>query len=536
MMLIASILMLLLQEPTRIEGVVLDAATGRPMPGAAIFIPAIYAPRGPDAGPGMPPLLRTAIRTTTGPDGKFVLDAPDAGPHNIVATKTRYDGWSTTLSQEEVRAKVNVVFRLAPFERGGIVTGRALDPSGGPLAGVGIQLMQYRYNSHASLGGMIEHATLQGIDIYVPGVPPGWIPARLTASGGETNDRGEYRFTDVPPGKYYVRVPSPTPLGPISPLLPPLSPIGAMYYPGVEGVARAEQIEVRAGEELRLRDIVASRTALQPIRATLAGNAVRPFLNLHGGPASNEASATYGLDNGVPVVRPDEPGTYAICAGEACVDVVYTGAAMNVVVPVRTRKAFLTGRVLLDEQPPTPIAGVTIGVVGIGGGANFGATSGPSGFFRSPAPVRDGPAKPNFLSAPDGYYISSIRQGTREVLTQGALIEGVDTNFDVRVVKSSNVLRGRVLDGDRAYIVLIPQGDLALHQDKNGTHRITTTNLNGTFEIRNIIPGTYRAYALTKIQDGAYLDAAVFKPFEAQSTLVEIPRNGNVSIELRQLQ
>jgi hypothetical protein len=119
------------------------------------------------------------------------------------------------------------------------------------------------------------------------------------------------------------------------------------------------------------------------------------------------------------------------------------------------------------------------------------------------------------------------------VLTQGVLIEGVDTNLDVRVVKSSNTLRGRVLDGDRATIVLIPQGDLALRQDKNSTHRFTTTNLNGTFEIRNIIPGTYRPYALTKIQHGAYQDSAVFKPFEAQSTLVEIPRNGNVSTELK---
>jgi hypothetical protein len=536
MMLIASILMLLLQDPTRIEGVVLDAATSRPIPGARLFIPAIYAPRGPDTGPGMPPLLRPAINATTGPDGKFTLNAPDAGPHVIVATMPRYEGWSTTLSQEEVRAKVNVVFRLAPFERGGIVTGRALDPSGSPLAGVDVQLMQYQYNSHASLGGMIEHPTLQGIDMYVPGIPPGWVPTRLTASGGQTNDRGEYRFIDVPPGKYFVRVPSPTPLGPISPQLPPLSPIGAMYYPGVEGVAKAEQIEVRAGEELRLRDIVLARTTLQPIRATLAGNPVRPFLNLHGGPASNEASATYGLDNGVPVVRPDEPGNYAICAGEACVDIVYAGAAMNVVVPVRTRTAFFTGRVLLDEEPAVPVAGVTIGVVGIGGGANFGAMSGPDGFFKSPAPVRDGPAKPNFLEAPDGFYISSIRQGARDVLTQGVLIEGADTNLDVRVVKSSNTLRGRVLDGDRATIVLIPQGDLALRQDKNSTHRFKTTNLNGTFEIRNIIPGTYRAYALTKIQDGAYLDVAVFKPFEAQSTLVEIPRNGNVSTELKVIQ
>jgi len=43
------------------------------------------------------------------------------------------------------------------------------------------------------------------------------------------------------------------------------------------------------------------------------------------------------------------------------------------------------------------------------------------------------------------------------------------------------------------------------------------------------------AYAFAKIQDGSHLDASVFKPFENQGTLVEIPRNGNGSIELKQL-
>jgi hypothetical protein len=55
------------------------------------------------------------------------------------------------------------------------------------------------------------------------------------------------------------------------------------------------------------------------------------------------------------------------------------------------------------------------------------------------------------------------------------------------------------------------------------------------FEIRNVIPGTYRAYAFAKIQEGSHLDAAVFKPFEAQSTVVEISRNGNVSAELKRI-
>jgi hypothetical protein len=88
---------------------------------------------------------------------------------------------------------------------------------------------------------------------------------------------------------------------------------------------------------------------------------------------------------------------------------------------------------------------------------------------------------------------------------------------------------------DHAFVVLIPLGPLAARPDKDNTHRTATTNLNGTFEIRNIIPGKYRAYAFAKIEDGAYLDSQFFLPYEEQSTLVEISRGAAVSTELHQI-
>jgi hypothetical protein len=103
--------------------------------------------------------------------------------------------------------------------------------------------MRYEYRSYASLGGLSDHPELWGAHTAV------------------VNDRGEYRFIDVQPGKYFLRVPSPD-----------FSPFGAKFYPGVEGLTKAEQIEIRAGQELRLNDIVLSRTTLQPIRVRATGN------------------------------------------------------------------------------------------------------------------------------------------------------------------------------------------------------------------------------------------------------------------------
>jgi hypothetical protein len=362
----------------------------------------------------------------------------------------------------------------------GVIAGRVLDPSGGPLAGVQVQLLQYHYNSHASLGGMSDHPELWVLD-NIGGLSP-------RPSGGQTNDRGEYRFIDVPPGKYFLRVPSP---GTGSLMPSEISPFGAKFHPGVEGLTKAEQIEVGAGQEVRLNDIVLTRTTLQPIRVRATGSGLRALL--YGGPAPDAPPVTSGLIDGVQAVRPDEPGDYKVCAAvvvagvarNACTDVVYTGAAMEVALTIPTPTAFLTGRVLVDEQP---LAGVAIGARGTGPGSNFGAISGADGSFKSLNTVQEGPAILRSANAPDGFYVSSIRQGTRDVLTDGLLITREDTNLDVRVVKSSSVIQGRVTGGS-ATVVLLPQGALALRTDKEHTHRVTTTNPNGTFEIRNVIPG-----------------------------------------------
>jgi protocatechuate 3,4-dioxygenase beta subunit len=128
----------------------------------------------------------------------------------------------------------------------------------------------------------------------------------------------------------------------------------------------------------------------------------------------------------------------------------------------------------------------------------------------------------------------------RDALAEGYLVSDQNTDLDVRVAQSASVVYGRVVDNegkpvDRAAIVLAPQGALAPRADKENTHRVTTTNLKGTFEIRNVIPGTYRAYALAKIEEGSHLDATVFKPFDEQSTRVDVTRDAKVSVELQQI-
>lgn len=421
-----------------------------------------------------------------------------------------------------------------PWPKLGVIAGRAIDNRGQPIVGVQVELLQYHYYSHASLGAFSDRAELHALPVGPMGPP--------YLSGGQTNDRGEYRFFDVPPGKYFLRVPSPGRQENLL-TLPDFSPLGAAFYPGVAGLTKAKEIEVPEGEEVRLNDIVLEPSPLQPIRARAPSPDPRRRMSpsISGGPGLEEAPATIAQIDGVLVIRPDEPGNYTVCFG-GCTEVTYTGAAMELELTATPPRSSPTGRVLLEQPdgaPPVPLANVDVGGVGGKGlGNNRQATSETDGSFRSSSLVPDGPFTFRFLTAPDGYYISDIRQGSRDALREGLLVAGEDTNLDVRVVKSSSVLRGRILgaDGkpvDRGFIVLIPQGALAPRADKFNTHRFATTNLNGTFEIRNVIPGMYRAFALAKVQSGSHLDAQVFKPYEEQSTPVEIGKDAAISIDLR---
>lgn len=517
-----------LQAPVHIEGVVLDAATGRPLAGATVVIPPIYGSQIAD-NVGMPPVLRASIRARTDADGRFALDAPEAGPHELYAAKQGYEDWKITLSADEESRGVKVTFRLIGFAAPGVVSGRAIDAAGRPVVGTTVQLLGYSRMSQMFLGAFSDHPELHG------------------SSEGQTNDRGEFRVIDVPPGEYFLRVSPPgTRTG-------ELSPLGAVFYPGVSGLSKATKFEVHAGEEVRAGDLVLTPSPLGPIRVRttnlVVGNPSGLAMpSLFGGPAPDNPPATTGFVDGVPAVRPDEPGDYRVCAGlmflmetprrmatgrNACAEVVYTGDPQEITLVIKNPEGYLTGRVMLEQTdgtPAVPLAGVGVA----------GATSGTDGFFKSLHPVQDGTITMRFTDAPDGFYITSIRQGSRDALAEGVVVAGADTNLDVRVAKGTGILRGRILDNegrpaDRAVVVLIPERSLALRSDKDDTHRTATTNLNGTYEIRDVIPGSYRAYAFAKLEAGAHLDSKFVKPFEEQGTLVEIPNSGTVLKELRQI-
>jgi hypothetical protein len=130
------------------------------------------------------------------------------------------------------------------------------------------------------------------------------------------------------------------------------------------------------------------------------------------------------------------------------------------------------------------------------------------------------------LKAPDGLYIASAKQGDRNVLTDGIMISEDAPPLELQVRPNAGILQGRVTDGENrpvqsALVALLP--DSPLDRSKlQMLRKVIRTDQSGSFEIRNVIPGDYYAYAWTDIPDDAYLDQNFVATFRDRGVPVHI--------------
>jgi hypothetical protein len=145
------------------------------------------------------PVRRATIRveskgfswaTTTDDDGRFLVPELPAGPYTIRVARQGYLTWLFG------REPAGSMARVAPIEiragqvldrgdlrlpRGGVIAGRIVDEFGDPVTGIDVRALRLNY--------------------LAPGEP------RLDyVRHGSTNDLGEYRIFDLPPGRYFVGI------------------------------------------------------------------------------------------------------------------------------------------------------------------------------------------------------------------------------------------------------------------------------------------------------------------------------------------
>jgi protocatechuate 3,4-dioxygenase beta subunit len=213
----------------RIAGRVTAEGTNAPVPGARVMLIPFARPVGPT---GMP------SQATTDEEGRFAFEGLAPGEYRLDVQRTGFAPLfnpGTRPGTIQLAAGQSVDDVRVQLQRGGVITGKVLDPSGEPFADARIMVMR-----------------------RVAGAPGGtasrFIPAPMQGQQ-QTNDLGEFRVSGLAPGEYYVAAmrglsgpggatPAPQSNGSVRTVFT------TTYYPGTTDSTGAQSVIVESGKEV----------------------------------------------------------------------------------------------------------------------------------------------------------------------------------------------------------------------------------------------------------------------------------------------
>jgi hypothetical protein len=511
-------------ERCRLEGKVVNSVTGEPVRRARVIANGQMRPgtRPPAGQPMTPPPQFSA---TTDAEGRFAFDVLEPGRYALSAQR---DGFSSPTTQGGITRisvslaarenKTDVLLRVLPLS---IITGRIRDEQGDPVRRVQVSAMVYQYSSRGK--------------------------QLVTRSSGSSNDLGEYRMFDLPPGKYYLKA-SPQPVltttftrgarGADEDVL------AAAFYPGVSDPEAAAAIEARPGEELRGIDLILRRVRGVSVR----GRVVKPAgasgagMVMLAGDATERAAGVMDAQGGFEI-RGVTPGTYDLTSNMAVAGKRYAGR-----LPIQVGAADIEG-LELRLQPPMDLNGVVrvegnsslnpaqtrVALEGrslsfistVGGGKEEGA-------FTIKG-VEPGVYKPTVSTALD-LYVKSVRCGNAEVGDAGLdLSGGAPCDLSITLSANGGQIDGRI-DRDSSgpavpvFVTLVPSG---LRRDPS-RFKMSSVDPTGGFRLPGIAPGAYRLYAWEDVDATAVrYDPDYLKAYESLGQSVQISENGKETVTLK---
>ena len=520
LLLLCSNLLLLAQttpdkpEKGLLEGKVLNSVTGEPVRKAQVDLLNKSAP------PKGKPELLGAGSAVTDAAGRFEFTALAPGGYGLAAFRGGFaspnvHGESkflnvTLASGEEKR---DIVIRLTPL---GVITGRILDEDGDPIRQIQVQTMVYRYTAAGR---------------------------QLSPRGSATsNDLGEYRIYDVPPGHYYLKASSFESMGGGS----SGESYGTSYYPGTPDTAAAAAIEVGAGQTLEGINLT-----LHPTRvASIRGRVMNPGNNLLVGlmKFSEGGSSTTNMgvdDRDGKFELQASPGSYFLTAASTVGGQLYSAS-----LPIQVGAADLEG-IELHLLPPMEIAGQIriegktsdklsrLNIALESGGrrtqsmASLGAKEDGSFVLQGLEPA----VYQVSAEAPEELYLKAVRWGDRDVMQSGLDLTQGAAESRLVVVMSANggQIDGEVEDDQSAPVVaatvtLVPSGAPL----SKSLFKSALTSPAGHFHMQGIAPGSYKLFAWEAVDINELMYNPDFlKPFDSQVQSVEISEGSKESVQLK---
>lgn len=485
-----------------VSGRVVTAAEGTPLRSAKVALveanerhPLVYA-------------------ATTDNEGHFEIKQVQAGRYEFSATKIGYleqhyqskgaDDEGAMLSLTSGQTMDDAMFRMV---RAGVITGKVVDDAGEPMMGVNVSVLHKPTEEEREEEG-----------------PHTKKPEMTMVSGGQTDDRGEYRIFNLKPGAYYLKAADTMEhwgggmiesfsdwrvkeeLG---------SPYAPIYYPGVLQLEQAQTITLSAGEEAQ------ADLAMRKVKTVeVAGRVIGP----DGGPASHvyvrltqagiedwggELGA--GVDNsGEFSIKGVTPGSYIVAAamrekdkyyntrqkievGETKIDSLVLMLGAGATIHGRMRTA--SGAAL-----PSGKAMVHLESVADESGTGFGSTEvNKDGTFELSG-VADGSYTVMTGAIGEGWFMKSARVANEDALLNGVQVENgaVKGSLDIVVSNDGAQVEGTVSDSDKAQplagVVVKAQVDPSTDYNYMRS-RSATTDQNGHYVLKDVPPRKYKITA-----------------------------------------
>ena len=456
--------------------------------------------------------------------GKYLLSVTRNGflPQNygqkrVQAFRGRRGGTPLTLEDGQVLGGID--FNLI---RGGVVEGRVADQDYEPLSRVIVTLSGYQ--------------TVQGERTLTP------------VSRAQTDDRGQFRLFDIPPGSYFLSARQ----GGGFPIFGRrgrrAQSFPSTYYPGVPSPEQATEIEVSAGGEtggFHLTLIEAYTYSISGWVLASDGSpaqSVRIFtVNRSGaGQVSLGGGATTDLQ-GAFTVAGLLPGKHRLIArrgrgqepqiASASVEVI--DRDIQGLMLALGAGASITGRIVSESEEPT-LNWRRISV------ATRSAEGGRRGFGGGGRPIEEdfsfrisnltgGLYRLSVNLPPGNHYVESIHAQGQDIIDR--LIEmndheqlsGVEVRVSPNGSRISGVVQseedGKAVDGAT---VLVFAADPRQRGSFSRFTRTTQTDQAGRYSLQGLAPGEYLVCALVEHEPGRESEGQYLDGLEGESTVIEL--------------
>ncbi|MCL4524138.1 MAG: carboxypeptidase-like regulatory domain-containing protein [Acidobacteria bacterium] len=440
-----------------------------------------------------------AMAVRTDANGQFLFPEVPSGRYRVRVQRNGYVGQlfgqrgggpGLALTVEPGQTLEKIDFRL---ERAGVLSGMVIDEDNEPIEGVEVRAMRVRF-----LAGGRERLVI--------------------ARTARTDDLGNYRIPSLTPGMYYVqaggrgegvRIGGPT----------AAVGYGATFYPGVPTREQAQLVQVTSGNETSRIELALRSTPTYSIYGVIAdaksGGGMRRY-NVGFASGGGTAFTNVDRDDGTFVMRGLEPGDYNLIAQvwdtagvprSGFRSVRISNADVQVVIEMGA-VSMVQGEVRADDGKPMNFSGMMV---------SLQATDDRG---VSPSGVIDEKGHFAVSNVPAGTYSVTLATRERDLYLKEARCRGQDAqasqlslgaaeildNCSLVVARDAGKVMGTVKQDDKPTegmtVVLIP---VEMERRKIARHTsIGQSDANGVFELRNVIPGEYFAFAVLAADDAPY--------------------------------